>query len=701
MLRLPTTFAPHLTSPLGGEVFNSGIVSITWDISNPPSTDRVLINDGEKTSDNWTIGNKWSHTSFVIDGITYNGFYFDSENTTITSSVIEIEGSLTVGKTYDIIYSVVFGGFSDIRVIAGTTSGTVRQANSGTYSENLICNENGKLSFEANGVSPFTCTLQLYNIIVREIQQSELSGFISDEDPYDSVVTSYEIEYTENYKEDTDWHTLKRRIPWIDSSYDWVVGKMIKSDSVRIRIRAKNVSNGVNSDWSMSGSNFSVNVFKLIPPAIVSPVSNQVYTDFILIILDESLTKNTFNQKVRYTLEYSSEKRGIDWTIIAKNIPVGQNVIRWDLDEISPSDDYILRLTTKNSAVSCLQSSELTPDQIAKRFIYNLKIQQPGMFIIDTKPPEVILDIEGSDGVTNELSHVLTVFAEDETTNVEQIQLRECEATNQAALGNVSSENLGTTQCTPIEELLNVDDVNFDKLIGKPMGYSTKIQWTLDDASGLRRIEALLTDSGGNISIQASPKSFIPIFRHSNTINDMIVTVEDRQETVITEDANGNIVTTTSVGTFESAYAVTDNGEYWIIDPFPRRIYKNLVGRDIIKLFAYGSSIYQFAYTNTIDIPDFGAVYRDSKTFISRLFVFPNPLSITTAVATFQDVMYIGLENGELWSFESVSFVLVNTFDSPISAMAGDDSYLYIGLSNSSLFFLYNGTEFFTSDVES
>lgn len=210
------------------------------------------------------------------------------------------------------------------------------------------------------------------------------------DDPYEATtLISYEIEYTDNYQGDqTNWHTLKRRIPWTESSYDWIVGKMIKSSSVRVRIRARNsMDGGQFSDWSMSSGDFDVNVFKLVAPAIVSPIGSQVYTDFILIILDEKLTRQTFNQKVRYTLEYASEKRDIDWTVIAKDIPVGQNVVRWDLDSLTPSDDYVLRLTAKNAATSCLQSSEPTPDQIARRFVYNLKIQQPGMFLIDTKPP--------------------------------------------------------------------------------------------------------------------------------------------------------------------------------------------------------------------------------------------------------------------------------------------------------------------------
>jgi len=63
-------------------------------------------------------------------------------------------------------------------------------------------------------------------------------------------------------------------------------------------------------------------------------------------------------------------------------------------------------------------------------------------------------------------------------------------------------------------------------------------------------------------------------------------------------------------------------------------------------------------------------------------------------------VQFIGLENGELWSFDGSTFTLSNTFTSPVNALAGDNQYLYIGLANNSSFILYNGISFFTSDVE-
>ena len=513
-----------------------------------------------------------------------------------------------------------------------------------------------------------------------------------------SALLSFEIEYTDNYVglDATNWHTLKRRTPWNQNSYEWIVGKMIKSDSVRVRLRARH-HDGSTSDWSMMGGNVAINVFKLIPPAIVSPLPYHVYTDFILIILDETLTTDTFNQKVRYTLDYSSDARSVDWTIITEDLPVGQNVIRWDLTNVASSDDYVLRLTAKNAATSCLEGSGPVPDQISRRFIYNLKIQQPGMFLIDTKPPEAILDIESSSGITSELTQTLTIYAEDATSEVEQIQIRECSAGQQLALGD-QSQIIGTTDCTTIDDLLKVSVVDFDTIISKPLGYSAKTQWVFEDVSGLRRLEAMLTDAGGNNSLQALQRTFIPVFRaDTDTINDIIVVTEARQTRIFSENpTTGQITIDLQDATFEVAYIGTQSGSYWILEPFPRLVSE--IDREIRLLIEYFDVVYLLTY---ISASDTGSIYRDDKTQLTNIFDFDqDALRIPNAVTIFRNVMYIGLENGELWSFDGVTPSQLNQFDNPITTLVGDNIFLYIGQANSSEFVLYNGTEFFESDLE-
>ena len=553
---------------------------------------------------------------------------------------------------------------------------------------------------------------------------------------------TYELEYTDNdIGRETNWHSFKKRIPSTDSSYVWSVGKMIKSNSIKVRMRSRYRVTEESSSWSISNQ-FSINVFQLTAPEIVNPVSNTLYTNFILIILDESLTRETYHQKVRYTLEYTSAKQNIDWVTIVSDIPVGQNVIRWNIEGITSSDDYSLRLTAKNNSTSCVDETESEPDQIARSFVHNIQIQQSGMFLIDTKPPEAVIEIGGNDRVTNQLNQIINIFAEDATTEVKQIQLRECNATSSLSLGNLedtesqelaaaiqvatataqaecSAQNLSQTDCEAlvaervaevaalfgsgcesVEELL-AGNREFDKLItDSPLGSATKVQWVFDarDANGdpvsaVKKIEALLTDVGGNTSIQDNTKVFLPIYNSEVEINDFVVVIEQRDNTTFGSDGTID----TEIATYEVVYAGTSAGELWVIEPFARYIYTIDNHPNILLIYEYSDSIYLFAYNETSDE---GAIYRHDGSFATIMETFDSGSGLARGMTEYNSSLFIGLENGELWEYNGFSFTLKTTFTEPINALHGDRNYLYIGFQNSSTLTLYDGDTFFSLGIE-
>ncbi len=507
--------------------------------------------------------------------------------------------------------------------------------------------------------------------------------------------TTHEIEYTDNYAgSETNWYTLKKRIPWSQESFTWNVGKMIKSTSVRIRMRARSTFDESLSDWSIS-SQFSINIFDLIAPAIVNPLPSLLYTDFILIILDESLTKDTYHQKVRYTLEYSSQKRSIDWSIIVSEIPVGQNVVRWNIEALPASDDYIIRLTAKNA--SCFQTVATESDQFARQFVRDIQIRQSGLFLIDTKPPEAILEIENSSRVTNVREQVVNIFAEDSTSDIDNIQIRECNAETSLALGDLEDPEGGTV-CTPISELLE-GEPNFGMLIGKPINNSAKIEWVFDNISGLRKIEALLTDIGGNSSIQEMSNVFVPAFSFTDIITDFIIVIEQRDNVTIDETTTPpSVVIEPSL--FEVVYLSTITGQFWVLEPFAKFLY-TLSGLQILQIIKFNANIYLFTYN---PVTDSGQIYRHDITSATLINTFPNALSITEDVVIFNDSLFIGFQNGELWQYDGLQFTNLTALlpvSQPINTLFGDDVFLYIGFQNSTSLVLYNGTQFFTSDLES
>jgi len=506
---------------------------------------------------------------------------------------------------------------------------------------------------------------------------------------------TFEIEYTDDYKgRETNWYTLKRRIPWSTTSFSWRVGNMIKSDSVRLRMRAKDVRRNAASDWYLMDGDFTINVFKLQPPAIVSPISGRVYSDYLTIILDETPLRETYHQKVRYTLDYSSSKRSVSWTTIAANVPPGENIIRWDLSNMSPSDDYVLRLRVRG-----LKSDPTsTEDQFASQFIHDIEIQQPGMFLIDTIPPEGVLRIENSTGVTNEPKQTIEIFAEDATTDIVQMQLRECNATQDLQLGNLEEDEEETEECDTITELLaNLGDPpDFDHLIGKPLEYSPKTVWAFDsEESGIKKIEAMFVDSGGNMSIQEQSRVYLSAFSSDYTINDFIVRIESR-DSVSYSEGGGSGSYTLETALYEVAYLGTESGEIWVLEPFPRLVYRYSGGLSVKKIYEFNQTIYIFTYDDSVSE---GAVYRLDAVQPTLLYSFTSSLSEVTGVTDYALKMYMGMKNGELWVYNGFSFQLANTFTDPISTLHSSESYLYIGFDNSSKIVLFDGTSYYTQDI--
>lgn len=584
------------------------------------------------------------------------------------------------------------GNVIAVMLVQGRTSGSTPMvaSNAAMDLELVAFGSAQKYLFAPYIVSPTEGQMFNYGVVnVRWTKQNPPAANLD----VDNDTITYEIEYTDNYiGRDTNWITIKRRIPWSDESMSWKVGKSIKSDSVRIRMRTKSSFNEQYSDWVMSNT-FSVNVFNLIAPAIISPMPNSLYSDFLLIILDETLTKNTYHQKVRYTLEYASQKQDIDWTVIIQNVPVGQNVIRWNLDDVPTSDDYSIRITAKNVS-TCFEEEAPEPDQIAKSFVHNVRIQQSGLFLIDTKAPQSVIEIEQNTGITNRVEQILNVFAEDDTTQVEQIQMRECDASAILSLGDISE--IEPEECEPISDLIT-QNVDFDRIIGKPINNNAKIQWLLDsDKSGYRKIEAILTDSGGNSSIQDVSKVFISVFSSGNNINDFIVTIEQRDKVTI-QTQNGVPAITVTPSVFEVAYLVTEYGELWVVEPFPRMIYTIEGDIAIKKIFNFNGVLLLFAYDSTNDV---GYVYRHDNTKATLIHTFDDEDSITTGVATFVSVLYVGLKNGQLWKYNGFSFsqMSISTSD-PISTLYSDESYLYIGYETNSYILLYNGDTFFQTTI--
>lgn len=491
---------------------------------------------------------------------------------------------------------------------------------------------------------------------------------------------SYEIEYTENYiGRETVWHTIKKRIKGTTSSYLWYVGRMIKSETLRIRIRSFHEETSICSEYSPSDSNFAVNVFKLSAPVILSPFPGRAYVDYVTIILDESEIINTYNQKVRYKIEYQSTEANIDWTTLYDGLPVGSTPIRWNVENIANSNDYQLKLTAYDS----------DNNQYATNYVSGIKISHPGLFYIDTKPPIGNIEFETTNNITNKLDQLVNIYADDEVTDIKTMSFSDINLSDSTSekpvltLGPIQETNINT-YFDPIQVLTCDSTVT-------GIGDTSKIQWTFKDKSGLMRLNSVFTDYGNNSSCQELNQFFVKLWKTDEVLTDVLTVRENRDFLKL---SNG----TTSIETkrVNTAYVSTESGKIYRVEPFPTQIYD--IGHKITRLNILSDVMYVFSYNQDTDV---SRVYRDDK--VDDLYLlseFTDTLSEINSVAQYNNYLYFGMENGQLWMFDGSSFIKINTFDNPINCLSGDSKYLYIGFFSGTKMILYNGSSFFSLNIE-
>jgi len=494
-------------------------------------------------------------------------------------------------------------------------------------------------------------------------------------DPPTSVETieltdiHYEIEYADEFKEEnTVWHTITKRVPGTSDSFTWTVGRMIKTENARIRIRAKSETLNQFSEYSQSVENFTVNIHKISPPAIMAPISGKSYSDYVTIIIDNSQVINTYNQKTLYNLDYYSEKNGIEWTSILSHFSAGVNVVRWNIDSLPAGDDYQLRLTVHDDQK--LQTAIVIVD--------NIKVSNPGLFIIDTTPPQAVIELSDfTSFATNKLDHVINVYAEDASTDIKSLQLKETKISSLLTLGPITTTDSTETDTT-------TDPCDFSPI--PSVSFTPKVPWTFKDESGQKKLEALLVDYAGNKSCTKEDEVFIPIYRGTITLTDVVVTIETVSKLTV---ANGQ--TSLSNIEVESAYVGRSDGALLRLSPSPKVAYT--FNDEITSIVLFNELIFVATYNNDLDESNlYSYTYTQTPTLIET---FTDQQSKITSMSTFNNVLYIGMSNGKLVQFDNSSFSTIHTFDNSIKVLNGDERYLYIGFYTSDNLYTFDGTNFY------
>lgn len=231
----------------------------------------------------------------------------------------------------------------------------------------------------------------------------------------DGLPVWYEVYYAEDYDslDEPDWKQIAS-VPQGTTRFEWKVGNYIRSEKVRVGVCAVN-TRGERSEMSVSADNIRIRREFPVTPAVLSPVPQGRYGSSIEILFDDAAIKNTFGQRAKYYIFFSSEKADIPFTPVAQKVPVGTGPLIWDTSLLKPSDDYILTVYLADDDGN--KSAEVN--------IRDLEIVNEGFFLIDTKPPSGYLSINDGNEFTRDPNVTVRLFAYDETTGAHSMIFKE------------------------------------------------------------------------------------------------------------------------------------------------------------------------------------------------------------------------------------------------------------------------------------
>lgn len=272
----------------------------------------------------------------------------------------------------------------------------------------------------------------------------------------------------------------------------------------------------------------------------------------------------------------------------------------------------------------------------SEKVFVDIEISHEGYFILDTTAPESAIKINNNAAFTKKRDVSVEIVSYDATTAVHSMQLIEGETKSRPdAVGNVRS-----------------------------------FQLSPEDA--IKTIQLLLQDFGGNRNNENPQRLF----------------------QVLLELTDGEVVDIALDKSTGTLWAVTDG-------PSSKFLYK-------VKSFASR----QASFSNSPTAVSFfaGKPYvatrtSDSKaviyTYASGLevaYTFTDFDSVVNCMETYGSNLYLGMENGKIYSCDSSGFSLVQEMPNPVKNLVSDGNLLYAVLKNDQNVYIYTHTEFITSD---
>lgn len=266
-------------------------------------------------------------------------------------------------------------------------------------------------------------------------------------------------------------------------------------------------------------------------------------------------------------------------------------------------------------------------------FVRNLSIVHEGFFIIDTAPPVGSIIINDNATFTKNRNVSVEIVSYDDATAVHSIQLID-----------------NGTQSKP---LADTDIANYQ----------------LSDGDAVKSVQLLMQDFGANRNNDVLQRLF-----------EKTIELENTQVTDIAFNPTGTLYAVTS-GSFNYLYSYSN---------FPKLLSSYEDGLTAVAYF--NGDI----YVTSIDADNKGSLLRYT-TELEVVEDFGTVDSIVNTMTVHNDVLFLGMENGSIYTFDGVTLDKIVELSNPAKSLVSDNNLLYLVLKNDSSIYIYNGETFFDS----
>ncbi len=224
----------------------------------------------------------------------------------------------------------------------------------------------------------------------------------------------YEIFVTDSYDVKKKPELIQiATIPYGNSSYSYYIDKNLKGKKCRVGIRAVN-QNGTRSQISFSADEFTITNEELPPPSMMEPIEGSVYFSYVPFIFKHDAVMGRCSQRAFYQIFYSSEAQDIDWTLARGNIMVGSDPFDLDVSNFPISSDYALK-------IEMVDDGHVSPPL----FINNITINNISYFVIDTTPPKGSIKIIDNEEYVKNKDFIVQLEAYDKSSGIKEYHIEE------------------------------------------------------------------------------------------------------------------------------------------------------------------------------------------------------------------------------------------------------------------------------------